>query len=134
MHRTYISSSKQAREGEWGKEFTTEKATNAIGNRLEQTDIDTGSLLRIAEAIELLTIGHKVLVDEIKTLKLVNNNLHESLSDKDIDIKELQKTVKKMKRAIRWACGEIGHFEKPDKNMGIYWWRIILKKKAGLKK
>jgi hypothetical protein len=134
MHRTYISSSKQAGENGWGKEYPTEKATNSPGNKLDQEEIDTGSLLRIAEATELLTVGHKVLNDEIKQLKIKEATLAGELFAERAYKRECQVQIKKMKKAIRWACGEIGEFEKPKNSLGNYWWRSVLKEKAGLKK
>jgi hypothetical protein len=34
--------------------------------------------------------------------------------------------------AVRWALGEVGDFPVRQTGQGAYWWRIELRKRAGL--
>lgn len=42
-----------------------------------------------------------------------------------------EKQLAKLRRAIRWALGELGEFVPRPEGAGAYWWRTELKRRAG---
>jgi hypothetical protein len=53
-------------------------------------------------------------------------------SCQEAELRRDRKHLVKLRRAVRWALGELGDFpQRPANVFGTYWWRTELRRRAG---
>ena len=73
-----------------------------------------------------------VVVADTPLMRFTKKYPDASIGDMAMMIEQAYKLNRKYRRAIKWACGQVGDFPQREEGQGAYWWRPELRKRSGL--